>query len=341
MSSLNNQSSQITAAVANDQRQVVKKLTIGVSSMLLGFAFAGATAVHADTNTQLNNSTEHISTVNDNQSITDNSAQILKTAPASPTQATNSATNATVASSSSVSAVSAASIAATSSVNSPSADTTVTSASDVASDAQQASTAAASYETAVKANMAKVVPTSTSASSSAQSGSAVQAAASTASQVDGQTQSSAAMEEPTVAAVPMTNYEVQPYGQAQREANAQAGLKIATDFVNILTASSITAKIGQGITFIKDTINLITRHPLAYQRYQNMTARQMRLANRQHDLALKQKQMEIQHKPQWQINFVISQQRWLASRQQRLAIQRQTMVGYLRANNNISNYAFA
>ncbi|MBB1080427.1 hypothetical protein H5S09_11000 [Limosilactobacillus sp. STM2_1] len=349
MGSSNNQSSQITAATANDQRQTVKKLTVGVSSILLGFAFAGATTVHADTATQPTGDAEHISATTTNQSITNSSEQVLKTTPATETSAASSAASASAVKDTTTTANSVATVNADSAVNSASAAVSeVSNQNDLTSaksEKQQAATVADNYEAAVNASLKQVTPTSTSAaaseSSAVNSASTAQTANSAASQ-SSQAQASSAAEEVVVAAVPMTNYDVQPYSQAQREANAQAGLKLATDFVNILTAPTITAKIGQGITFIKDTINLITRHPLAYQRYQNMTARQMRLANRQQALALKQKQMELQHKPQWQINFVISQQRFLANRQERLAIQRQTMVSYLRADaNRMTNTVFA
>ncbi|MBD5806467.1 hypothetical protein [Limosilactobacillus walteri] len=339
MLSSNNQSGQITAAVANDQRKAVKKLTVGVSSILLGFAFAGATTAHADTTTQPVDDAEHISATAANQTI-NNSAQVLKTAAATSATDVNSAATSTMQNS--ASSVNSA-VAAASAVSNTSDTVAATSQStSTKSGEQQAATAADNYEAAVNATLKEVTPSSTPASASdvANSASTAQTASSAASQ-SSQAQASTAIENPEVAAVPMTNYDVQPYSQAQREANAQAGLKIATDFVNILTAPTLTAKIGQGITFIKDTVNLITRHPLAYQRYQCMTARQIRLANQQHALALKQKQMEAQHKAQWKINFIISQQRFLANWQQRLAIQRQTMVGYLRANTNISSFAFA
>lgn len=338
MLSSNNQSSQITAAVANDQRKAVKKLTVGVSSILLGFAFAGATTAHADTTTQPVDDAEHVSATTANQTI-NNSAQVLKTAAATSATDVNSAATSTMQNS--ASSVNSA-VAATSAVSNTSDTVAVTSQStSTKSGEQQAATAADNYEAAVNATLKEVTPSLTPASASdvANSASTAQTASSAVSQ--SQAQASTAIENPEVAAVPMTNYDVQPYSQAQREANAQAGLKIATDFVNILTAPTLTTKIGQGITFIKDTVNLITRHPLAYQRYQCMTARQIRLANQQHALALKQKQMEAQHKAQWKINFIISQQRFLANWQQRLAIQRQTMVGYLRANTNISSFAFA
>lgn len=338
MLSSNNQSSQITAAVANDQRKAVKKLTVGVSSILLGFAFAGATTAHADTTTQPVDDAEHVSATTANQTI-NNSTQVLKTAAATSATDVNSVATSTMQNS--ASSVNSA-VAAASAVSNTSDTVAATSQStSTKSGEQQAATAADNYEAAVNATLKEVTPSLTPASASdvANSASTAQTASSAVSQ--SQAQASTAIENPEVAAVPMTNYDVQPYSQAQREANAQAGLKIATDFVNILTAPTLTAKIGQGITFIKDTVNLITRHPLAYQRYQCMTARQIRLANQQHALALKQKQMEAQHKAQWKINFIISQQRFLANWQQRLAIQRQTMVGYLRANTNISSFAFA
>lgn len=337
--SSNNQSSQITAAVAKDQRKAVKKFTVGVSSILLGLAFAGATTVHADTATQPVDDAGRVSTTSTDQSI-NNSTKVLKEAAAISAGDANSAATATMQNS--ASSVASA-VAATSAVSNTS-DTPVENSQSTStkSEEQHATTAADAYEAAVNAALKEVMPSSTpaSASDAANSASTAQTANSAAGQ-GSQEQASTVVENPEVAAVPMTNYDVQPYSQAQREANAQAGFKIVTDLVNTLTAPTLTAQIGQGINFVKDTINLITRHPLAYERYQNMTARQIRLANQQHALALKQKQMEKQHKAQWKINFVISQQRFLANWQQRLAIQRQSMVGYLRANAKISNFALA
>lgn len=343
MLSSSNQSSQITAAIANDQRQVVKKLTVGVSSILLGLAVAGVSTAHADTVNQPVDGNEQVSNVNSNQTINDNNEQVLKTIPAasaavaqSTIASTATANSAAISQSNSAVANSAATSSAVAT------DHVATAASEEPAQSAAATTAADDYETAVNATMKTVTPTvatASAASDNAVNSSATDQPVANADSSAVSEPASAATDENVVPAVPMTNYDVQPYDQAQREANAQAGLKIATDFVNMLTASSLTAKIGQGITFIKDTISLITRHPLAYQRYQLMTAQQVRLAKRQHALAIKQQQMQLQHKAQWKINFIVSQQKFLANWQQRLAVQRQTMVGYL--HSSVANNLFA
>lgn len=301
MLSTNNSSSQFDAAETAKQRQTIKKLTVGVSSILLGFAFAGATNAHADTTTPVNTNSESAATVSSDQMINNSAnAQVLKSA----------STDASAASSS-----------VASDVKTPVAD---------------------SYEAAVNANL-----DTNSASSDANSAAAKDNAASSADQNSASATTNdnkVAAEKPAeeqleVAPVEMTKYNAQPYSEAQREANAQAGQQIVNDVVSVFTSKTITGKIGAGINFVKDTINLIAHHPLAYQRYQNMTARQMRYANRQHDLALKEIRMKKAHKPQWQINFVIWQQRQLSNWQHNLEIQRQTMFGYLQAGNSANAFA--
>lgn len=311
-----NQGSQFETTEAAKQRQTIKKLTVGVSSILLGFAFAGATNANADTTTPVNTDTESATAVSSNQVI-NNSAntQVLKGATAQDSAATSAV----------------ASSAATDSA-----------ASSVANDVK--TPVADSYEAAVNAAV-DATSASASAENSAASvnndaaSSANQNSASATTNDDQAAAQTPAEEQVEVTPVEMTKYNAQPYGESQREANAQAGQKIVSDAVSVFTSTTISGKIGAGINFVKDTIDLIARHPLAYQRYQNMTARQMRYASRQHDLAMKEIRMKKAHKPQWQINFVIWQQRQLSNWQHNLEIQRQTMISYLQSGN--SSYAFA
>lgn len=329
MLSTNNSSSQFDAAEAAKQRQTIKKLTVGVSSILLGFAFAGATNAHADTTTPVNTNSESATTVSSDQMINNSaSAQVLKSAST---------------------AASAASSSAASDVKTPVADSyeaAVNANLDTNSASSDANSAATTNDDAASSAVNVNLDTN-SASSDANSSAAKDNAASSADQNSASATTNdnkVAAEKPAeeqleVAPVEMTKYNAQPYGEAQREANAQAGQQIVNDVVSVFTSKTITGKIGAGINFIKDTINLIAHHPLAYQRYQNMTARQMRYANRQHDLALKEIRMKKAHKPQWQINFVIWQQRQLSNWQHNLEIQRQTMIGYLQAGNSANAFA--
>lgn len=347
MLSANNQNNDFTAEGVAKQRETIKKLTVGVSSILLGLTFAGVTNAHADTNAPVTNDTESNSTVSADQVINANAnTQVLKTATNS---AADSAVSANADSAVATSAVANQSAVALNAASAASAVAENSAANDVKTPV------ADSYEAAVNAAVdatsanTKVEAAATSAASDAASSATVKDEATSTDDLnsasavkdDEAAKTPAPEEQLEVAPVQMTQYDAQPYSEAQREANAQAGQQIVNDVVSVFTATTISGKIGAGINFVKDTISLIARHPLAYQRYQNMTARQIRYANRQHDLAMKELKMKQQHKPQWQINFVIWQQRQLSNWQHNLEIQRQTMIGYLKADINANANAFA
>lgn len=360
---MNNQNGEMTAAEAAKQRQTIKKLTVGVSSILLGFAFAGATNAHADTTTPVNSNSENTVSVSDHAINANSNAQVLKSTANANSASATASLGATVSLGSSVSLNSAASAASDASsaaqnaagdVKTPVADnyeaavnaavngSSAASAANSASATADNNSAASSASSAASASTSSATANDSSAATENQNSASASSAATTAN--DNKTASEApAATDPTtqleVAPVTMTQYQAKPYGEAQREANAQAGAQILNDFVSIFTSRTITGKIGAGINFVKDTINLIAHHPLAYQRYQNMTARQIKYANQQHDLALKELRMKKAHKPQWQINFVIWEQRQLANWQRNLEIQRQTMISYLQEANSSSDFA--
>ncbi|MRH47283.1 YSIRK-type signal peptide-containing protein, partial [Lactobacillus reuteri] len=141
-------------------------------------------------------------------------------------------------------------------------------------------------------------------------------------------------QEPVVDPVPLTYYNVLPPDAETRAKNAATGGKILGDFLDVLISPGTGTKIGSGINFIKDTVGLISQHPLAYQNYQNLTRLQENLAKQQQQARIKQQDMEANHpENKFMVHFYNWQQKQLANQQRNINNQRLGWLRYLKVDN--------